>query len=200
MFDIRVDDRELKSLERNIKHLGGSMGTVMSRAINKTETTARARIARLLSDRTGVSVTNIKKGMRIDKASPYRWAASIRIQKKPLPLATVNPSKRSKGASFKTRRGRVLVRHAFQALGGWAVRADQSEPNRYWVSPAEASGVETESLVPRMPIARIKGPFISALYRSMPEQHEKIFKEAQAILEKNITNQVQLILNRKGAA
>jgi len=127
MFEIRVDDRELKALERQLRGFGGKVDTVMYRALNKTLTPARTRIARLLADRTGIGTTEIKKYMFLGKANRSNLRATIKLSAKRLSLSVLKPRRTRRGLSVKAGRKSVLVRRAFPALGGWFIR---QEPGR----------------------------------------------------------------------
>lgn len=65
------------------------------------------------------------------------------------------------------------------------------------VTVGEAYGIGDDALVPRLPIGRIKGPFLSAYFSSLGEVRAALHRESQQKLAKNIHDQVKLILQRR---
>ncbi len=202
MFEIRVHDDELKALERSLRTLGGNMGTVMSRALNKTATTARTEISRTLASRTGLKVSAVKAYAPLRKATRSNLRATIDLRANAVSLTLLGPKKTGRGLSVKTGSGRVLIRRAFPALHGWFHRQDEGETRSFDVSVSYALGMSDAevALVPRLPISRIRGPYLSAYWSSMHDEQDRLERKSQARLKQNIANQVQLILKRKGVA
>ncbi len=185
MFEIRIHDSEVKALERQIKRLGGQMGTLMSRALNKTATTARAEISRELSSRVGIRVTKIKDLVRLHKATSSNWRAAITLSGRRFSLVDLKARQIKGGVSYRqaSTRSRVLIKSAFIAT-----------------MPSGHVGAFRRKDRSRLPIQELRGPSLAGLYGGAYDLSSRILRESQARLEQNIANQVQLILNRKGVA
>jgi len=201
MFEIRVDDRELKALERNIKRLGGSMQTVMTRALNKTATTSRVEISRELSKRVGIPVGKVKAMTQLHKASRFNWRSAVTLSGRRFALTEFKARQIKAGISYRqpSTRSRVLIRSAFMAT----MPIPFSKMSLKGMNPSTPSGhvgAFKRKGRGRLPIVELRGPSLAGLYGGATDLTLRIFRESQQRLEQNIANQVQLILNRKGAA
>ena len=182
MFEIRVDDKSLKKLEKTLAGIPRAMPRVMSRGLNRTATQARTLTSRCLSKRTGLKVGAVRKSTKIYKATYSRWRAAIAMNNRKIPLIRFKAKQTKKGVTYKdyATRMRTLITHAFIA-----------------VMPSGHRGVFLRETVKRLPITEQKGPSLMDIFSGARDEAAGIQRESAAKLAKNIHDQVQLILRRR---
>lgn len=123
---IRIDIRpELADVERMLREMSPTARRATSRAINRTLTTVRAEAARQVREQRNLPIREIRRQMRIDRATPAALSGSIVVTGRPIPIRHFARSS-SRGVSAKvTRKGRAVLlrregRKAFRnpAVGG----------------------------------------------------------------------------------
>lgn len=197
MIEIRYDDRQLKVLERTLRGIPRAMPQVMSRGLNRTATQARTRSARFLSKETGIKVGDVRKRLSMRKATYSRWQSGVYPSRKRLSLQYLNPRQTSRGLSVKSGRKRVTIRHAFPALKGWFIRLPEGGGYTMTLGVEQASEIDQMAKVGRLPIGRIRGPILAQVFASAGSEVNRIQAESVKLLQKNIHDQVQLILKRR---
>lgn len=198
MIEIRFDDRKLMQLERELKAFGRTaLPRVISRALNRTAKSARTQAARSLSARTGLKIKDVRDRIGLERASYRNWRSAIRISGKRLSLSYMQPRQTKKGLSLKYERKRVLIRSAFPALKGWFIRLPAAGGYKQTIGVKEALEIEGRKKVGRKPIARIKGPILARVFTGAPDEARRIHLEHLKKLEKNVSDQVNLILRRR---
>lgn len=198
MLKVRIDQAKINEFQRMLKDIPKAMPKVMSRGINRTATQARTQIARSLSKRIGVKVGDVRKRVAIDpKANYSRWRSVVRISGRRLSLRYLKPKQTKKGMKIKHGRERILIRHAFPALKGWFIRLPAAGGYKTNIGVEHALEVSGKQLVKRMPIARIKGPSLAQAFTAAQDEANRIYTESLQKLEKNINDQVILILKKK---
>ena len=194
MLEIKVDDRELKALQRNIKALGGKMPSIMSRALNKTIITARAEMAREIARRMKMRIGKVKEKTDLFKATYSNWRASIKLSSRRIPLIQQQARQTKVGVRYwqaKTQT-RTVIQSAFIATmpsGHKGVFARATIVKGLY---RQMKGKNKEA------IYELRGPSLAQLYGNDEILKQSIYNKAEAKLEQNISNQVQLLLKRKG--
>lgn len=185
MFEVRINDRELKKLERSLAEIPRAMGKVMSLGLNRTATEARTKIARSLAPRTGLNIKDVRDRTILRRATYSRWRSGVSISRKRIPLARFGARQTKKGVTYKQGSGRkrVLIRHAFISQ-----------------MPGGHTGVFRRKYSRRLPIVELRGPSLGQVWSSAHDEARRIFTESQARLAKNISDQVNLILQRRARA
>jgi len=198
MFEIRYDDYKIKQLQRQLRDFGkNALPQVMSRGLNRTATGARTKTARMLSRASGIKVGDARKRLFLQRASYRLWRSSITVSRKRLSLKYLLPRGTKRGLSVKSPVGRVKIKGAFFALGGWFIRLPASGGYKQTLGVEQALQVDPMAKVGRLPIGRIRGPILAQVYAGAQEQANRIHIESLRQLEKNIHDQVQLILRRR---
>lgn len=214
MFEIRYDDRQLKELERTLAGIPRALPKVMSRALNRTATEARTKISRGLgSEMKGLRIKDIRDRIIIDKATYSNWRALVRIGKRRIPLLALKARQTRKGVTYFKGRNRVLISSAFIATmvgakGGGAadLHTTASQRRGEWlqsgltlseVEGKSHTGVYMRKSSSRLPLVGLAGPSLAQVFTGAEDVANRIYAESLARLEKNIHDQVQLILRRR---
>jgi hypothetical protein len=181
MFEIRYDNDKIKKLERELRNFGkNALPKVMSRALNRTATGARTATSRMLSKEIGLKVGDVRKKLVLIRASYRRWRSAITISRKRIPLIRFGARQTKKGVTYKKQRKRILIRHAFITT-----------------MASGHTGVFKRKFSRRLPISELRGPSLGQVYTGAADQASRIHRESMVRLEKNIHDQVQLILKRR---
>lgn len=181
MFTIKINDREVKALDRALKGMGRTLPRIMSRAINKAAAPARTEISRGLVKLTGMKVGVMKKSVKLKKSTFSTLRATISLSTGRIPLIDLRARQTKKGVSYKPTRtgGRETIPSAFIATIG------------------TSENVVKRKGRPRIPTVTLRGPSLAALYDDADELQRSVWRKASDRLTKNIAAQVQLVLNRK---
>ena len=86
MIDVRVDEASLAYVEKRLGEMRHKAPVVISRALNKTATSARVRLARRAQQSYTVRTAGFKKDIQIKRANAGNLEAIIRSQGKPLSI------------------------------------------------------------------------------------------------------------------
>jgi hypothetical protein len=197
MLNIIYDKAKLKKLERELRRFPKSLPKVMSRGLNRTGSSARTQIARNLSKKTGLKVGEVRSKLHLQKATYSYWQAAVTVSAKRMSLNYLKPRKTAKGLSVKQGKKRVRITKAFEALGGWFIRLPAAGGYKSTIGVAEALEIDAAAKVKRLPVGRIKGPVLSQVFSSAQDEADRIYNESLARLEKNIDDQVKLILSKR---
>lgn len=183
MFTIKINDREVRALERALKGMGRTLPRIMTRAIDKAAAPARTEITRGLVKLTGMKVGIAKKSVKHKKATFSNLRATIYISTTRIPLIDLRARETKRGVTYKPTRtgGRETVPSAFIATIGTKRREN----------------VVIRKGRPRIPTVTLRGPSLAVLYDDSDELQRSVWRRASDRLSKNIAAQVQLVLNRK---
>jgi len=192
MIEIRFDENKLKEVERMLAAIPGALPKVMSRGLNRTATEARTLTSRRLSQSTGLRVKDVRDRIGVERASFKNWRSAIRFRAGGLPIVRFPHEQTGQGILWRPSRGkRILIRHAFIATmkaghTGVFLRA------RY----AKGRFIPMKSRPKREAIYEQKVRLQDVFAQSQAEM-DQVYVESLARLEKNIHDQVQLILKRR---
>lgn len=180
LFNIRFDDQKLNKIEQALRDVPRALPRVMSRGLNRTATQARTEVSRNLSRRIGLRVKDVRSRVTLQKASYSNWRSVIKISKKRLPLIKLKAKQTRAGVTYKFGRSRILVRHAFIAT-----------------MPSGHTGVFRRKATARLPIAELRGPSLGQIFTDAQDEANRIYRQSLVRLEKNIMDQVNLILAKR---
>ncbi len=197
MLELRYNKAKLKQFERELRNFPRALPKVMSKGLTRTASSARTEMSRSLSKRTGLKVGQVKKGLRLEKASYSNWRSAVTVSRKRLSLSILQPQRTAGGLSVKHLRKRVMVRQAFPALKGWFIRLPAAGGYKQTIGVSEALEIDPKKKVGRLPIGRIKGPILARVFAGAQGEANRIYQESLARLEKNIHDQVNLILRKR---
>lgn len=197
MFEIRYDDKKIKRLERELRGFPkNSLPKVMSRALNRTATQARTKLARLGSKRLGWRVKDVREYITLKKASYTNWRSRLKFPIRTIPLIHLKAKSTKKGVKYKDpiKGKRVIKPHAFIATG-------QERGKQVWLRSIYAIGRRkyikwSDRKMEALYIQ--KAPSLKTiLMEHAKEEFHSIVDESRQRLEKNIHDQVNLILKRR---
>jgi hypothetical protein len=197
VFEIRFDEAKIKQVERQLRGIPRALPKVMTRGLNRTATEARTKTSRLIAAESGMRVGDVRKNITLIKANYAHWRSAVRISRKRVSLRYLNPRQTSRGLSVKAGRKRITLRRAFSALKGWFIRQPEGGGYAGVIGARTAWYWEEGALVGRLPISRIRGPVLSQIFEGAQAEANRIHRESMARLEKNIHDQVRLILQRR---
>jgi len=181
MFEIRYDNNKIKQLERELAGFPkNSLPKVMSRALNRTATEARTKTSRMLAGEIGLKVKDVRERITLSRASYRNWRSSIKISRRRIPLIRFGAKQTKKGVTYKKAGERVLIRHAFVTT-----------------MASGHTGVFKRKFSSRLPISELRGPSLGQVYVNAQDAANQIHRESLRRLEKNIHDQVQMILRRR---
>ena len=180
MLEIKYDDAKIKRLQRELKNLPRALPKIMSRALNRTALSARTEVSRSLAGRIGLRIKDVRQRVVMQKASYSNWRSAIRISSRRLPIIRFGARQTAKGVTYKQGRQRVLIRHAFIAT-----------------MPSGHRGIFKRKGGARLPIAELRGPSLAQVFTGAQDEANRIYQASLARLEKNVNDQVNLILRKK---
>ena len=186
LIEIKFDERKLRRLEHTLRGIPRAMPRVMARSINKTAVSARASAARKISAVFRMKISDIKKGIRLRKASSSRWMAELYFYGRRQPLLAFGARQTKKGVSYQIGRttGRKRADSAFI----------QTMPSSGHMGVFKRKGME------RLPIQELFGVSVGHVFRTSGRMLEEAKAEASEKLHHNIDVQVSLLLNKGKAA
>ncbi len=197
MLEIKYDKLKLKRLEKELRRFPKALPKVMSRSLNRTAVSARTQIGRSISRQTGIKVGDVRSKLHLAKATYSFWRSGVIVSSRRLSLSYLKPRKTAKGLSVRQGKRRVRITKAFEALKGWFIRLPVSGGYKQTIGVSQALDIDSMSKVKRLPIGRIRGPILSQVFTNAQQESNRIFNESLAKLEKNINDQVKLILQKR---
>jgi hypothetical protein len=171
------------------------MPTVISRAINKTATSARAEMVRRLYDRLNLKMNRIRQNIPSPtKATRSRWQARIDLFTKPVPLFHYGASTlKGKGVSYAILRGGERKRIITPPTSPFIQEMPSGHKGVFRRRPG---GAIRKSGLGKRYIYELKGPSVGAAFEGAPGMAAEAWWWASAKLEKNIDDQVAFVLNK----
>ena len=171
----------------------------MSRAINKVLAGARTESARQISGEIKIKVATARKGMIIDKATFEKWVGTITLSARRIPLIEFAARELKKGGvSYRIEKSgkRKRIPRAFIATMPTGHKGVfRRKPTGTSVGGAIVRRADSP-LVGRLPIGEMRGPSIKEVFKNAPIIIAAVTEKAATGLQKEITRQVELQLNR----
>ena len=181
MLEIRYDKDKIRRLERELAGFPrNSLPKVMSRGLNRTATGARTATSRMLAGEASLKISDVRKRITLKKATYRSWRAGIKISRQRIPLISFGARQTKKGITYKKAGERVLIKHAFKAT-----------------MKSGHTGVFRRMTSRRLPIAELRGPSMGQVFVGAQDKASVIYRDSMRKLEKNIHDQVRMILKAR---
>lgn len=119
---VKIDASALGRLANGIELSQKQQGLAVVRALNRTGDTAYARVARVLSQETGMPVARVRRVMSRSRAHPLNPGYVITATDKYTSLKDFNPRQVRRGVSAAPWRKRRIFRGTFFGTGGHVYR------------------------------------------------------------------------------
>lgn len=194
MLEIRYDDRKLKDLQRTLAGIPNAMPRVMSRGLNRTADQTRTQLSRLINQHLKLGVRTARKEIYVHRASYGNWRASVQVANFRADISLLNPKQTSLGVTYRVGKKTILLRHAFIATG-------KSKGRQVWLRSIYQIGyrkyIEWQGRTMEALYTQKTAGAAQVLLTEAGAEVDRIYAESQAKLEKNIHDQVQLILRRR---
>jgi len=194
MIEIRFDEHKLRQVEQQLAAIPKALPRVMSRGLNRTATEARTLTSRRLSQSTGLRVKDVRDRIAIERASYTNWRSAIRFRAGGLPIVRFSHEQTGEGITWRPSRGKTrTIPHAFIARmpasghTGVFLRARYAK-GRYIAMKGRKKEAIYEQKV------RLQDVFAES-----QAEMDQIYAESMQRLQKNIHDQVQLILRQRVA-
>ena len=193
MIEIRFDENKIRQVERMLAEIPEAMPRVMSRGLNRTATEARTLTSRRLSQSTGLRVKDVRDRIAVERASSKNWRSAIRFRAGGLPIVRFPHEQTSEGITWRPSRNKtILIRHAFLATMRASGHTGVFLRARY----AKGRFIPMKGRPKREAIYEQKVR-LQDVFASSQAEMDQVYIESLARLEKNIHDQVQLILRRR---
>lgn len=193
MVTIKVNNKQLKDLQRTLQDIPRKMPLVISRSLNRTIVKAKTETSREIGKEIRLKQTDIKKKITVKKASRSHWTAIMKLSKSRVPLI--------KFAARQVKRG---VTYAISRKGGRSRRSMGFIEKM----PRGHRGVfrRHKPATPRLPIVELFGPSVAGVFQGgklnrligSSKMSRKIKKLIQTNLVKNLTEQIDYVLKKRG--
>ena len=186
-IDVVVDQGMMNRLTRTLRAVPGGLKRVIPPAINKTATQGRTRAARRISKASGIKVGEVRKRIRIQRATRVRWAAALRLSNERLPLILFSARQTRRGVTYRlggAKRSRLA--HGFIAVMPSGHRGVYM---RKWQGDKRAG---------RLPIVEQMALSVAGVYDKGPQVAAEVMRETRGLLRTNIDRQVRYVLMKAG--
>ena len=100
LVNIRVNESQLAKIQKLLKNVPKGMPKAMTRGINKTALWARTRIARKVKEKSSLKISDIRSGIRLQKATFSKWSATLNIDDERIPLIKFKAKQSKKKHTF----------------------------------------------------------------------------------------------------
>lgn len=181
-LSVQVDQRKLAEINRIFAGWPKAVGSIFSRAINRTLTTTRAEAVKQISAQTPLKKSKIRRQIKLKRATRTNWIGTVALSGQGIPLIQYGATNTGPGISYQVTNqgGRDTAENAFIAK-----------------MPTGHVGVYERAGAARLPIFELKGPSLGDAVEGTPALLSAIHKKASESLEKYIDDQVKLFLMRK---
>jgi hypothetical protein len=207
---IQVDSDRLKAIALAVEGIKQGLPRVVTRALNKTAAHANAEAIRRLVALSGLKAGDVRRAVRLKRASFRMWRATVRIYNRRIPLIRFGARQTVRGVTFRApagvdwsafygagRAGRSVAEHAFIATMprghvGVFMRKPGARSRR--VKFASAGRTRWSAL----PIKELYGPSMLALVEGAGGVVEQLLDEAMVMLDKELSAQVKVLMQQSG--
>jgi len=184
LVEVKFDEAKLARIRKMLRAVPQGMPRVMSRGINRTATGARTEIARRIAAIVKIKQTAIKKGIKLTKATYRRWLANLNIYGKRIPLIEFGARQLKAGVSYSIEKGGARKRIPSAFIQIMPVSGHRGVFKRY------------RPTTKRLPIVQLFGPSVGTVFEGAGRIAAEIERETGKKLEKNIDDQIKLILSK----
>lgn len=182
-IDVVIDQGQMARLTRTLRNVPGGLRRVVPAAINTTATQARTASARAIRSASGIKVGDVRKRIRIVRATRAKWAARLDLSAKRLPLIQFVARQTQKGVTYRmggTSRSRLP--HGFIAVMASGHRG------------VFQRAMEGGKRVPRLPIKEQWGVSVAGVYEKAPQVAQKVTGETFRLLRRNLESKVAWVM------
>lgn len=216
-FRFALDKKQLRGVERNLRKLDSRMPKILSRAADKTATSARVSLVKEMQGTYTEKSAKLKQNIEIYKASPSNPTAVIKVTGKPQPAIYFHHSKGGKGGA----KLQILKKHPLREVISRKKEGDTEEERKAFVAqmPSGHKGIfqrragKYMTKSPRLSRSNIKPntkhtEWIKELHSPSPVKMakkiygdggllEKTKPQMEGLFQKYFEQQVGLVWNKK---
>lgn len=184
----RVDFQlDIKALQRDLEELGRQAAQVMARSLNRAGVSGQTAMTRAVAADTGIAQKNIKREIKLDKATRTVPRVALTIAGRRIPLIAFQargpePSRgRGKGVTYRLPTGRGRVGDAFIATmrtGHRGVFKRKPGATRRGKEPTR----------PQLPIMELRGPSLPHVFEG---KLSAFHAAAQESLVRNLQSEIR---------
>lgn len=190
---VKLNERQMRRVQRLLREVPREVPKIMSRALNKTATSAKVEIARLIAAKANIKVKGVKKGIWIQKATRRRWLASLTVTSRRIPLIYLKARKTKYGFSYQGP-GDVYANKQKIGKGGLIAGAFKQK-----IPKSGHKGIFLRRTKKRLPIDELFGPSAAELFEGVAGIAKQVMRSANEKLSKNIDAQINYILEKRKA-
>jgi len=190
---VKADEQQLRRVQKLLREVPNKMPQAMSRAINKTGTSTKAEIARLIAANAKIKQKGIKKGIRMKKATRSRWLATLNITSRRIPLIYLKTRKTKKGVTYQGP-GDVYANKQKIGKAGLITSAFKQK-----MPSSGHKGIFLRRINKRLPIDELFGPSPAELFEGVKGIAKQVTRSANEKLSKNIDAKLNYILEKRKA-
>lgn len=194
MVTVEVNQRQLRELQKTLGGFSRKMPLIVSRSLNRTIKKAKTDTSREIRKEVRLKVGDIKKQIKIKKATRSCWLAKMSLATRRIPLIKFAARQLKKGVSYAIKRtgGRRRIRMGFR----------QVMPGRGHRGVFRRKRKTTR----RLPIVELFGPSVGGVFQGgimnriigSSKISRKIKKLIQKNLATNLTRQIDTTLKKRG--
>lgn len=196
---IQYDSAKMDRIRRLLADFPQEVTRFMPRAINRTMTSTRAKASReIKKESPKLKIGDIKNRMREQKASREHWGATLSLSARAISLSRFAYKQNRSGVPVSIQAGRLVVKRAFKMADGGSIFIRNPKGQRQAKFNWKTGGIDSDGILePRLPISKLFGPSLSALFLDAPQTVSKVTVDAGQILSKNIDREVNYALIRR---
>jgi len=196
LVEITFDKKKLENIRRMLADVPRGMPKVMSRAINKTATSARAELVKRLRERLNLKQKRVRQYvLKPTKATYKRWISTIRLSRRSIPLIHFGArALKGKGVSFQIYKGGGRKRIITPPTSAF-IQTMPGSGHKGVFRRRPGGAIAASSLGERY-IYELKGPSIATAFEGAAGMAAQAQWWAAGKLEKNIDAQVAHVLNK----
>lgn len=195
-FLVQVDKAQVAEVQRLLAGVKNGVPKVLTRAINKVAAWAQSRVIHQVSDAAGLALKDVRKAVRLRRASYRLLRAAIRIYNRRMPLVWFHARQTKKGVTFRAPPG-----------ADWALDYKGGRKGRFLVERAFIArmtrghvGVFLRRGKKRLPIDELFGPSPMAVFAGVTGMIQALMAEAQGRLVTETDRQVEVLIKQEAAA
>lgn len=209
LVDIQFEEAKLKRIEQMLKGIPGALPKVVSRGINRTATMSRTEIIRQIQAKIKIKQKGIKQGLTLEKATKSKWAASIGISTKRIPLIYFNAREAKKGVTYQidSSGARKQIKADELFSGGFIATMKSGHEGVFVRRKVRMTnmfeqifkGKEVSERSNRGVIVERFGPSLGHYFEKASGIAAGIQSNTGELLARNIDDQIKLLLEKRGA-
>lgn len=184
-FEFKLDEGEFAKLTQKLRDLAGNKaGTYIARALNKTATSARVKLAGKAQESYTVKTGGFRKDMQITKASAGNLTAYIRSQGKPLDVIRFKTAKNTKKTGAKAQ---IITNSKLKQIHA-------NEPKAFKATGKGNGQIFFRAGKERLPIMKVKSKSVPYMLTSNERVWSPTRPEIESDLKKYMEQQIALLL------